>query len=295
MWSVVCLTAGTGASGQYYFYNDRYYSGNLQVELGPSAGMMNCLTDLGGRAGTGKRFTGDLNLRFSRPAAGLSATLMYRDRLGLQLAFTAGTVVAYDSILQPVASTTFGRYERNLSFRSRVAELRIAGEIHPLFFRYFDDDEAPFWSPYLLAGISLYHFNPMAALGEEWHSLRPLHTEGQGFAEYSGFRPYQLTQINLPLGIGVKYELSPRSYLRVELVHRILFTDYLDDVSRKDYVDPNLFSKYLDPEEAALALRLYQRDKSRSIGSQRGNPENRDSFFTVQLKLGMVLPAGRKR
>ena len=51
---------------------------------------------------------------------------MYRDRLGLQLAFTAGTVVAYDGILQPVASTAFGAMNETLVSgpRCRMADRR---------------------------------------------------------------------------------------------------------------------------------------------------------------------------
>jgi len=48
--------------------------------------------------------------------------------------------------------------------------------------------------------------------------------------------------------------------VRFEIVHRILFTDYLDDVST-DYINPNLFSQYLPARQAAIAKQLYGRKK----------------------------------
>ncbi|MCU0334758.1 MAG: hypothetical protein MUF62_06865, partial [Chitinophagaceae bacterium] len=33
--------------------------------------------------------------------------------------------------------------------------------------------------------------------------------------------------------------------------------DYIDDVSRAEWVDPNLFAQYLSPAQAALARQLY--------------------------------------
>ena len=36
---------------QYYYYNDRYYDNAVVMELGVSGGMMNALTDLGGKKG----------------------------------------------------------------------------------------------------------------------------------------------------------------------------------------------------------------------------------------------------
>jgi hypothetical protein len=45
------------ANSQSYFYNERYYDSPVLTELGLSLGAMNCLTDLGGRSGTGKNLS----------------------------------------------------------------------------------------------------------------------------------------------------------------------------------------------------------------------------------------------
>lgn len=139
-------------------------------------------------------------------------------------------------------------------------------------------------------GIGWFSFNPQANLNGVWIDLQPLHTEGQGFKEFPDRKPYKLSQANLLFGAAMKFELSPNINLRVEWIHRYLFTDYLDDASTK-YINPDLFSKYLTPSLAAQALQLHKRTNFKT--SIRGDPKNTDSYFTVNFKLGLTL--GRTR
>jgi hypothetical protein len=259
---------------------------------------MNCLTDLGGRKGIGKKFIKDLNWKNSKPSFGIYLTTMYRNVVAIRLEGTFGTVQAYDSILKDVASSTFGRYERNLSFKSRITDLHLAFELHPLFFKNYDEDESPRYSPYFIAGVGLFSFDPQAYLNGQWHALHPLKTEGQGFSEYPGRTPYKLTQINFPVGFGIKYEINTFLNARIELVHRILTTDYLDDVSTT-YIDPDLFATYLPTNLANLARQLFDRQSELNPGhipaegGQRGDPKDNDAFFSIQLKIGFIF--GRQR
>jgi hypothetical protein len=106
---------------------------------------------------------------------------------------------------------------------------------------------------------------------------------------------YKLNQINIPLGFGLLFELSPNFNLRLEYINRILFTDYLDDVHGR-YIDPSLFSKYLSGSNLANALILNNRVRADAVpnlttarpGEIRGNPLNKDSYFTINLKIGYV-------
>lgn len=294
----ICIIAKP-VFAQYYFRDDKHYSNDLVIEAGLSVGVMNSFTDLGGRSGQGKGFLKDLTMKTTRPSAGFYAAAIYREWLAVRLEATFGTVHGYDSILQNVAASTQGRYERNLSFKSPVRDVQLALELHPLFLKYYDENKAPFWSPYLVAGIGLFNFNPQAQLNGQWYDLQPLRTEGQGFAEYPGKKQYKRTQLNIPLGIGLRYEIKTNLFIRAELVHRVLFTDYLDDVSGT-YIDPAAFYNHLPAAQAAIAEQL----ANRSImlengyrpgpGEQRGNPKDNDSYFTFQLKLGYTIP-GQKR
>jgi hypothetical protein len=149
-------------------------------------------------------------------------------------------------------------------------------------------------------GIGVFSFNPLAKLNGNWIELQPLSTEGQGFAEYPNRKVYKLTQINFPVGGGLKYELSPRVNLRLEAISRILTTDYLDDLSTR-YVNPALFAKYFSGVQLANALALNdRRSKFNSeypinpVGGQlRGNPTDNDAYFTFNLKVGMTF--GREK
>ena len=293
----ICSIVPLTAKAQYYFYNENYYYNPVVFELGGSIGLMNCLTDLGGKKGIGKNFIKDLNLKNSRPSFSLYGLLMYKDVVGFRLEGTFGSIQAFDSILKSVAPTTFGRYERNLSFKSSISDLQMVFEIHPLFFKSYDNNP-PQFSPFLLGGIGFFSFNPQAKLNGRWYDLQPLHTEGEGFEEYPERKNYSLHQISFPVGIGLKYEVNSFLNARFELVHRILRTDYLDDVSTT-YIDPGLFSNYLPPGLAAIAQQLYDRQGELdpnhipTIGGQRGDPKHNDAFFSFQLKLGITI--GRER
>ncbi|MBL7742944.1 MAG: hypothetical protein JNN00_05645 [Chitinophagaceae bacterium] len=279
---------------QYYYHNSKYYETDLVFELGGSAGIMNAMTDLGGKKGIGKGFIKDLNLKTSKPSFSIYALAMYKDIMGIRLECTFGNILAYDSILKKIASSTFGRYERNLSFRSSIRDFQLVAEVHPLFFKHYEENEAPYWSPYVVAGIGYYTFNPEAQLNGRWYALQPLRTEGQGFAEYPDRKPYKLSQINIPVGIGVKYEVNSFLNARLEITHRFLMTDYLDDVSEKDYIDPALFYNYLSSSQAAVAEQLSNRSIIGFKVDQRGNPKDNDSFFTLQVKIGMTIRSARR-
>jgi hypothetical protein len=111
-------------------------------------------------------------------------------------------------------------------------------------------------------------------------------------SEYPDRKPYKLTQINIPMGVGLKIILNDRFDTGFELLYRKTFTDYIDDVSTH-YIDPDLFDVYLSPEDALIARQIH--DKTMGIitpglnryepGTQRGNSRNMDAYFSVLLKL----------
>ena len=62
-------------------------------------------------------------------------------------------------------------------------------------------------TPYVFAGIALYHFNPYTTdTSGTKYFLKPLSTEGEGFVQ--GKNNYNLTQLAIPFGAGVKLSLS---------------------------------------------------------------------------------------
>jgi hypothetical protein len=297
---LVCFTVlSQPLKAQYYYYNDKYMESAVVFEVGAGFGVMNSLTDLGGKKGVGKNFIKDLRWKTAKPSVGMYVLANYLDKISLRLEGTFGQVVGYDSILKKVAASTSGRYERNLSFKSKISEVQLALEVHPLMFRDFEDEDPPLLSPYGIIGVGYYSFDPQAKLNGQWYSLQPLHTEGQGFKEYPERKNYQLSQVNIAAGLGVKYQISPLLNARLEFVQRFLSTDYLDDASNEAYIDPALFSAYLSPAKAAIAQQLADRrgeimpSDVVNINNQRGDPSDNDAYFTIQVKVGLTL--GRQR
>jgi len=287
------------AGAQSYFYNNNYYDNNITYEAGISLGPMNSLTDIGGTPGLGQRGPKDLNIKSTTLSGSIYGVAFYKHFLGLRAEASIGSVKSNDSLLSGIGNTNkaIGRYNRNLSFRSPIYEFSLTAEFHPVeFLSIFDPEKSPpALSPYLVGGIGVFHFNPQANLNGQWIDLQPLHTEGEGFSEYPDRRVYKLNQINIPLGIGVLYELSSKLNLRLEYINRKLFTDYLDDV-HSTYIDPGLFSKYLTGNQLTDALILNNRRRpgvpdlltTARPGGRRGNPNNNDSYFTVNVKVGFI-------
>lgn len=287
--TLLLLTAGTSQS-QPYFYNEQYLEPKLLLEAGAMAGGMYALTDLGAKKDRGR--LAYKNINFSQIHFCHSFFLQATDYYGVsfRLQLTAGSVSAADSLIRGGDASANFRIQRNLHFKSRITEMQGLFCWEPL--TSFGNRSIS-WSPYLIAGIGIFRFNPKAVWNNQWIALQPLRTEGQGFDEYPERRVYKLTQIQFPAGLGVRYEISARLAFRIEYVYRFLTTDYLDDVST-NYVTPISFGRNLDPSTAELARRLSDRryrgnDRPVSPNAQRGNPGSKDSYFSCTAGLGYVL------
>jgi len=249
----------------------------LTKELGFSLSAMNCNTDIGGRA---------VDVQSFRPGGGIYAAILYRQMVGVRLEGTIGLVTASDAR----AGARYLR-KRNLDFTSTIKEVSLLAEVHPISI-LSKQHITHALSPYLLAGVGYFGFDPKTKLDGQWIYLQPLHTEGEGFPE-TGRPDYKLSGINFPVGGGLQYNISERLIVRGEAVCRFLNTDYLDDVSTT-YIDPNLFDKYLSPDNAMLAKRLADRSYDipengvRVPGSIRGSTK-KDAYYSVNIKLGIRL------
>lgn len=121
----------------------------------------------------------------------------------------------------------------------------------------------------------------MAELNGQWHSLRPLGTEGQNIDPTKS--PYNPFSVIIPFGFGKNIKLNNGMTLGIDISLRKSFTDYLDDVSTS-YFDNNLIRAH----SGDIAAQLADRSSGSSIGqpgSIRGNPKNNDNYFLVGLKL----------
>ncbi|MFN3405110.1 MAG: DUF6089 family protein [Cytophagaceae bacterium] len=158
---------------------------------------------------------------------------------------------------------------RNLNFRSGNVEMYMAAMYeHFPYIKHFNRRKQ--YSPYVFLGFGVAFYNPHGELNGKWHKLRPLKTEGK---HYSSATPI------IPFGVGLRIKHTKNLEFVAEAGYRITFTDYLDDVSSKEFKDPATFD---NPTAAALS------DKSPGTGEfkapQRGNPDKNDGYFIFQVK-----------
>lgn len=211
---------------------------------------------------------------FFNPYACIGASHWLTGRIEASLWLVHGKVNGADSVSQEKNNIS-----RNLSFESDVDELSLHFEI-TAFHRY----ERSTLNPYLLAGASVFHFSPKAQLNGAWYELQPLGTEGQYITGGGYAKPYTLIGFSVPVGFGIGVQLSRHFRLKAEFCHRLLFTDYLDDVST---VYPDLESLSSTPNgdlATAFSSRLLS-GKYPDANRPRGSSKYKDTFTTMGLTL----------
>ena len=257
---VLCLTFPTQAQ------NDDFIA---RGELTFGGGAMNYIGDLNNQSAFGT-----LN-----PAASFGLRCWLDNRWAVRVEASKGQISSEDYLEW-----------RNLSFRSDILEVSALAEIGFWNYGYGATDRK--WVFYLWGGIGAFHFNPTTLYkapdgSEQWVPLQPLRTEGQGSLEYPERRPYQLTQLVLPFGIGIKGHFSKSLSYSVEYGFRKTWTDYLDDVSTT-YVGSELLTRNVS--DGQLAATLADRSATpNAVGIKRGDDSLDDWYAYLRVSLGLKL------
>ncbi|MEP6597538.1 MAG: DUF6089 family protein [Ginsengibacter sp.] len=226
-------------------------------------------------------YNGDLTQkRFSieqlKPAIKLNLKYNSGDFINLRFGIGYGKVGADDR-----NNKAADLKSRNLNFKSDILEINVIAEVGLL------DPEVFTAYPYIFGGVGVFHFNPYTYDNENKKTyLRPLSTEGQGLKEYPDRKKYALTQFCIPVGVGWKMTIKEKWDISYEFGYNILFTDYLDDVS-KTYASLNVLATEKNSKSAELAYRgdspfLYE-------GEARGNPTIKDIYFFSGIKIATPL------
>ncbi|MCC6690159.1 MAG: hypothetical protein IT235_01375 [Bacteroidia bacterium] len=228
-------------------------------------------------------YIGDLNqtghFMYQDPAGGLGFRYNFNQRFAFRLNGWIGKVHAADA-----NSSSAVQRQRNLSFQSLVEEASGQLEFNFLPFMIGSDD---FFTPYIFAGMGVFHFNPQAKIGSDTYDLRPLSTEGLGTAARPGTKRYNLTGVTIPFGLGFRWALGRHFGIGVEWGIRKTFTDYIDDVSTT-YPDPTALNS---AQAISLSDRTLNKDPNISnIGRQRGDSKTTDWYSFTGLVLSFVLP-----
>ena len=230
----------------------------------------------------GSNYLGDLNSYnpfYNVKAAG---GILYRYNVHSRLCWRGSLLYGNIGAADSDASEALLK-NRNLSFQSTIYELGGGLEFSYLPFQLGHDKYRG--TAYVMVGVSLFHMNPKTEYNGEMIELQPLGTEGQG-SSLNSEGHYSLTQLSVPLGVGVKFAIGKRSAIGLEYGIRKTFTDYLDDVGGNGYVDASVLSD----ENGPLAATLSNRSLDGSRFGKRGTASSKDwySFFgaTLTFRLG---------
>ncbi len=199
-------------------------------------------------------YIGDLNPRghfsMSKPAAGIFFRYSTHYRYAFRFGFNYGSVMGDDS-----KTKEFDQLERNLAFKTKIYDLHAIAEFNFVDYRIGIDKHR--FTMFIFAGIGGYHFNTEVSSGSG-HFSDSMH----GGVVYKRVPKYQ---INVPYGVGFKWNLGRVLGVGIEWSPRKLFTDYLDGVS----------AEYAD-------------------GYMRGNPRTKDWYFFYGATLSLKLPTPNK-
>lgn len=207
------------------------------------------------------------------PAVGLFVRSSLFDWFSGRIAYTYGRVEAEDAFPS-----------RGLNFRTNISELALGLELHPWTF----GKGMVRTSPYFTAGVGYFQFNPQGRDGNDWIDLRPLGTEGQQLAD--GPEPYSLQQFNLPVGVGLHFNVDQKVIIGIEWLSRKLFTDYFDDIS-DNLVNYQELLEISGPLSARMSNPNFDPEKGDGSTYRRGGPYD-DWYHTLSLSLAFRIGRG---
>ncbi len=160
----------------------------------------------------------------THPAIGVLGRYDLAERWTVKGYFGYGRISGADSLSKNTADK-----QRNLSFFSDFYEVSAHIEFN-LVRNTIGYNGRNSFIPYLYAGIGIFNFNPKATLNGVVYELQPLGTEGQNTTEYNDRVKYSLTDVCIPMGIGIKKKIGKNFSVGLDVGVRYTFTNYLDDV-----------------------------------------------------------------
>ncbi len=275
------------------------------------------------------------DISFTRPGAGFTLGYRFSPTMALRGTLNYGRLKGDDFTAERDADNE-PRYLRNLSFRNDIIELNLG-----INYYFIPDQNGPnFRNPvnfYLFVGAGVFTHTPKGRVpeldyqledtpavpeGGEWVNLRDLGTEGQNLGRDS--LVYGSFAFNIPIMLGALIRIPGTPFnAQIETGVRILFTDYIDDVSSRyvgldqfpeeDYLSRIMSDRAAEPTNG-FDLSTSRGDLStvrgvefpdgvvRNIngftgsgleGTIRGNPDNNDLYWVTQIKLVYIIQQGR--
>ncbi|MGB1247924.1 MAG: DUF6089 family protein [Chitinophagales bacterium] len=189
-----------------------------QHEIGVSVGTSHLLGDFGGGPGNGTIFIKDIDIATTRPAFGVFYRYNFAKFLALRGQFLYGTLYSNDKF-----SENSSRNVRQLQSTSPVFDLNAQFEFNFIPLRLCDYGMR--FSPYIAGGIGIAKTNPK--LSSNNGNIQD--TEYQYIK--SGAKN---TAITFPISVGLKLKTKKKILLGLEVSHRIVLEDDLDNYVRQE-------------------------------------------------------------
>lgn len=227
--------------------------------------------------------------------------------------------------------TDLRNYLRGLSFRNDLFGVE-TGVTYNFYLNRNSPLWKPSFSFFLMAGVGMFYGQPKADLfrgeaapenryyfwndgtvrdrpenpgqigevtgrdGQYETNLRDWYTEGQGYnKEISQSNPYDLWNVGIPLGAGIRYMYNKQLTISAEFNYYYFFTDYLDDASDRYATYEELKAAFPDDREYELSKYISDPTGRGTNGytgqytSPRGNPKMKDSFTYLSVEASYKL------
>jgi opacity protein-like surface antigen len=193
--------------------------------------------------------------------------------------------VSGDDKYAVIPPEAYGHNKRNLNFQSNIFEVSASLEYN--FFKYVPGARRKRFTPFVSAGIGIFHFNPTTTYQGQKVQLQPLPTELN--------KPlYSLTQLCFPIGGGIKWNVSKTWTFGFNYATRFTLTDYIDDVSHNWQTQPtpgNLGQTLTyrgdetnDPNWQQTNIQNWN-DPNSKTSVNRGDPRDRDTYMVLGFSL----------
>lgn len=274
--------------GQFSNFNTQKNWSMNKKEFIFGGGATQFLGDLGGGEGIGKDYSlADINWRNTNFNTTLGFRYRFHPTFATSTSFNVGMYKASDRL----AGVNEGRAVRQIDIKSTLISLsqrfeyliyvneKVGKRNNIPGLKGMKDKNT---QAYIFSGIGIAYYNPQGGKGSghdlEGVFLRPLSTEGQGYA--GGAKPYKVVTAIIPFGVGYRVGIGRMWRVSFEATYFKTFTDYMDDVS-------TTYFSYAANDIPASDAAVYFSNPSENWttfknGDKRGDNE-RDAFFYVNV------------
>ena len=245
----------------------------LQGEFGVTAGIAHYFGDLNTRAA----------IKRPKPALGIFFKKQFNNYLGMRVSAHYAQLGYSD-----IYSKNEYQQRRTLSFNTDLWAFAVHGDFN--FFKFVPGDYRYSFTPYITLGLGVFSYNPYAYLENEKIFLRPLGTEGQNIS-YVGSngktrKTYGSMSLCVPIGMGIKYNVTDKVNVSFQIAQRLTMTDYIDDVSTT-YIGSDKFDILPNGKPSLAALmqdRSYENGTPIGVeGRQRGWSKQKDQYLIAEF------------